>query len=92
MTDPRPHYRVRIEPEGWEFNASADQPLMLSALDAGIELPSSCRNGTCRTCIAWLLEGRVQYRIDWPGLLPEEKGTHVLPCCAYPQSDLTLAL
>lgn len=91
MTDPRPLFRVRMEPEGLEFAAGAEQPLLLSALEAGIEMPSSCRNGTCRACIAWLLEGRVAYRIEWPGLLPEEKTTHVLPCCAYPQSDLTLA-
>jgi ferredoxin len=91
MAEPGSLYRVRIEPDGLEFTATAERPVLLSAQDAGIEMPSSCRNGTCRACIAWLLEGSVTYRIEWPGLLPEEKGTHVLPCCAYPASDLSLA-
>jgi hypothetical protein len=33
----------------------------------------------------------VDYRIAWPGLLPEEKaGGWVLPCVAYPLSDVVL--
>jgi ferredoxin len=82
-------FRARIVPAGTAFDAPAGQPLLLSAAAAGIELPSSCRNGTCRTCICQLLEGSVRYRIDWPGLLPEEKAQgFILPCVAHPQSDV----
>jgi ferredoxin len=66
-------------------------PLLDAALLAGIRLPSSCRNGTCRTCMCRLLDGKVAYRIEWPGLTPEEKAdNHILPCIAYPQSDLVI--
>lgn len=27
-----------------------------------------CRNGTCRTCLCHMSEGRVRYTIEWPGL------------------------
>jgi hypothetical protein len=38
-----------------------------------------------------LVQGRVRYAIEWPGLLPEEKAEGwVLPCAAYPESDLVL--
>lgn len=71
------------------FRASADVPLLQSAAQAGLELKSSCRNGTCRACMRRLRSGHVAYRIDWPGLLAEEKAEGwVLPCVAYPQSDL----
>ena len=84
-------FHARIEPDGVEFDAPAQQPLLWSAAQAGIELPSSCRNGTCRSCICELLQGRVKYRIEWPGLLPEEKAYgFILPCVAYPQSDVVL--
>jgi hypothetical protein len=34
----------------------------------------------------------VTYRIEWPGLSGEEKQDgYMLPCVAYPQSDLVLA-
>ena len=86
-----PTFFARIEPGGVVFDAPAQQPLLRSAADAGIELPSSCRNGTCRSCIGQLLQGRVGYRIEWPGLLPEEKAHgFILPCVAYPQSDVVL--
>ena len=82
---------ARIEPSGWTFAAPADQPLLLAAQAAGLSLPSSCRNGTCRSCMCLARDGRVGYRIDWPGLSAEEKAEGwVLPCVAHPLSDVTL--
>ena len=88
---PAARFEAMLQPSGRTFTARADQPLLLSAHDAGIELASSCRNGTCRTCLRPLHAGRVTYRIPWPGLLPEERdGRWVLPCVAYPASDVVL--
>lgn len=82
---------MRLEPQGAIFDCAADQPLLLAGLAAGIDLPWSCRNGTCRTCIARLVEGRIEHRISWPGLSAEEKAEGwILPCVAEPRSDLTL--
>lgn len=75
------------------FGASTDQPVLLSAADAGHVLPSSCRNGSCRACISQLHSGQIAYRIDWPGLLAEEKAAGLfLPCAAYPLTDLVLTV
>jgi len=86
-----PH-QARLQPSGRAFAAPADRTLLAAAAAAGIELPSSCRNGTCRTCLRPLHAGTVRYAIPWPGLLPEEKasGHWVLPCVAYPLSDVVL--
>lgn len=84
-------WSVRLEPSGLVFDAPADAPIWRSARAAGIRLPSSCRNGTCRRCIGRLREGAVVYRIAWPGLSREEKADgFVLPCVAHPVSDLVL--
>ena len=94
MTDPGATTTVHqavLEASGRRFAAPSDQPLLVSAERAGIALASSCRNGTCRTCLRPLRAGEVGYRIPWPGLLPEEKaGGWVLPCVAYPASDVVL--
>ena len=83
---------IRIEPSGASFEAPVDQTLLASALAAGVALPSSCRNGTCRTCMTRMLQGRVSYRIEWPGLLAQEKADGwILPCVAHPDTDLVLA-
>jgi ferredoxin len=67
------------------------QTLLQAAEAAGVELPSSCRNGTCRACLAQLLEGRVRHCVAWPGLSAEEKAQGwVLPCVAVPEGDVVL--
>lgn len=84
-------FQARMEPAGLRFAAPASLPLLQSALQAGIELVSSCRNGTCRSCICRLGSGRVVYRIAWPGLSAEEKiEGFILPCVAYPASDVVI--
>ena len=81
----------QTEPEGHQFDAFSNQPVLLSLEQAGIDWPSSCRNGTCRTCISQLMQGRVRYEIEWPGLSAEEKVEgYALPCVAFPCSDLVL--
>lgn len=89
LTDP--HFRVEISSTSQSFNAPASVPLLQSALAAGVWLESSCRNGTCRSCICRLASGQVIYRIEWPGLSAEEKAEgYILPCVAYPASDLVI--
>jgi ferredoxin len=85
-----PFFTALIEPEG-QVDAWTNQPLLLSLEQGGIDWPSSCRNGTCRTCIGQLSSGEVRYEIEWPGLSAEEKAEGcILPCVAFPCSDLTL--
>lgn len=103
MTHPQPQvpaghpsppggFTARFVPDGPAFTVAAGQSLLQAAAQAGVELPSSCRNGTCRTCICRLLTGQVAYLIEWPGLLPEEKVEGwILPCVARPQSDVVLS-
>ena len=88
---PPPFFTATALPEGQPCDAWTEQTLLTSLELGGIDWPSSCRNGTCRTCLGLLLTGTVSYAIEWPGLSAEEKAEGcVLPCVAYPCSDLTL--
>ena len=83
--------RLRIEPQGWAIPVAPGQSLLEAAQAAGIRLPRSCRNGSCRACLCKLIEGSVHYRVDWPGLLAEEKAEGwILPCVALPDSDVVI--
>ena len=85
------HHRVRIVPARWEMRADDCVPLVLAAEQVGISLPSSCRNGVCRACMCRLLEGHIDYIMEWPGLSKEEKAEGwILPCVALAGSDLLL--
>lgn len=82
---------LRIEPLGRTVAVEEGATLLEAALAQGIRLRSSCRNGTCRECIAQLTEGRVRYRIEWPGLSPDEKAEgFTLPCVALAETDVVL--
>ena len=82
---------LRIEPLGRTVTVEEGRTLLEAALAQGIKLRSSCRNGTCRECIAQLTEGRVRYRIEWPGLSPDEKAAgFTLPCVALAETDVVL--
>lgn len=86
-------FTASVSPGGQQFDAWANQPLLISAEQGGIGWPSSCRNGTCRTCMGQLKQGKVRYEIEWPGMSAEEKlEGWVLPCVAHPCSDVVLSI
>ncbi|HMZ02017.1 MAG TPA: 2Fe-2S iron-sulfur cluster binding domain-containing protein, partial [Burkholderiaceae bacterium] len=41
-------HRLRIEPAGWDLPAPPGATLLQAARAAGIDLPRSCQNGSCR--------------------------------------------
>ena len=91
MPEPQ-RFTARLKASGQVFAAPSDQPLLLAAQQAGIELPNSCRNGTCRACLCQLISGAVTYNIAWPGVSAEEKRDGlILPCVACAGSDVVLA-
>ena len=84
-------YTGITEAFGEQFDAWTDRPLLQSMESGGVSWPSSCRNGTCRTCVGKLVSGSIRYEMEWPGLLAEEKEEgYVLPCVAFPCSDVVL--
>jgi ferredoxin len=93
MTAPDPFqiFTVKVEPTGLQYDVEGDLTLLEAAEMSRIELPSSCRNGTCRTCLCRLVSGEVAYTVEWPGLSAEEKAEgYVLPCVARPTTDVVL--
>ena len=91
MSTSVPSFTIVIEPAGWTFTAPADVPLVQAARDAGFVLPSSCRNGTCRTCLCPLKSGETAYTIEWPGVSVDEKEEGlILPCVSVARSDLVI--
>lgn len=83
--------KITLAGQGWSFDAEAPDTVLEAAEQAGIRLPSSCRNGTCRTCICLSTSGTVGYKIEWPGLsLDEKREGYILPCVAVATSDLVI--
>jgi CDP-4-dehydro-6-deoxyglucose reductase len=85
-------FEVHITPHGRVVRVKAEQSILDAALDAGLNLPHSCKSGHCSSCRARLLAGHIRYPRGTPlGLTAEEASTgHVLLCQARPLSDLTV--
>ena len=84
-------FSITLQPSGWSFPTDTETTVLHAAEQAGIDLPSSCRNGTCRTCICRLASGSVRYLVEWPGLSFDEKREgYILPCVAVAQEDLVV--
>lgn len=83
------NFHIVIQPAGLQLDAVEGISILEAAILHDVRMPSSCRNGTCRTCMCRLDSGKVGYRIEWPGLSADEKKEgYILPCVAYPESDL----
>jgi ferredoxin len=90
MTTDADTFSITLLPLGASVPA-AGTTVLQACEAAGIDLPNSCRNGTCRTCLCRLQAGSVRYLVEWPGLSIEEKrDNYLLPCVAVPSSDLVV--
>ena len=88
---PTAECEVRIEPQGWVFHTDGQLSLLKAAQAAGVWLPRSCQNGTCRTCLCVKVSGQVRHTIEWPSLSPDEKAEGcILPCVAVAEGHVVL--
>src|ERR671936_2541252 len=85
-------HRVTLKPSGHSYEVLDGKTVLQAGLDAGYELPYSCREGVCRTCRGTIREGSVDYGHVSPRYLPEDdkaKG-YALLCQAKPLADLVV--
>jgi ferredoxin len=88
------NYKVRLLNKAQNIDVTIDCPedkfILEAAEDNNIELPYSCRAGSCSTCLGKVTEGSV----DQPDqtFLDEDQiaSGFVLTCVAYPTSNCTV--
>ncbi|MFT0532470.1 CDP-6-deoxy-delta-3,4-glucoseen reductase [Castellaniella hirudinis] len=85
-------FKVSVQPAGQAFTVESGQTILDAALDAGIVLPYSCRNGTCSTCRGRIVSGDYE-----AGAAPERildaadrAQGYTLLCQARPRSDVVI--
>lgn len=85
-------FKTTIQPSQHTFPVAEGETILEAALEHGLVLPYSCRNGACGVCKGKVLEGKVDFGDHQSyALTDEEKAAGMaLFCCAKPLSDVVI--
>jgi ferredoxin len=79
-------FEVQLQKSGLTLQVSKDQSILKVLQDAGHEVPFSCSEGICGTCLTKVVAGTPDH---WDMYLtPEEqaKGDAIMVCCSRSQT------
>lgn len=81
-------FSVKLASSGRTIKIAADKSVVEALAEAGVEIPTSCEQGICGTCLTGVLGGEPDHRDVF--LTPEERALNdkFLPCCSRSKSSL----
>ncbi|HEX5393275.1 MAG TPA: PDR/VanB family oxidoreductase [Rhodocyclaceae bacterium] len=79
-------FEVKLASSGRVVTVPKDKTVIAALAEAGIDVPVSCEQGVCGTCLTRVIEGVPDHRDAY--LTPEEKAANdqFLPCCSRAKS------
>ena len=81
-------FEVKLASSGRVIKVEKDKTIITALAAAGVEIPFSCEQGVCGTCLTRVLEGVPDHKDNY--LTPEEQAANdqLLPCCSRAKSPM----
>lgn len=81
-------FEVKLASTGKTITVPKDKTVVQALAAAGVEIPTSCEQGVCGTCLTRVLEGEPDHKDAY--LTPEEQAANdqFTPCCSRALSPL----
>lgn len=83
-------FDVRIASTGQVFHIPADRSITSVLLEGGIDIYTSCEEGTCGTCVTRILDGEPDHRDVFLTDDEHASGQQFTPCCSRAKSPLVV--
>ncbi|NWL77736.1 oxidoreductase [Pseudomonas taiwanensis] len=79
-------FEVQLASDGRCFQVPADRSVADVLQEAGIDLPLSCEQGICGTCLTRVLEGEPEHRDMFLTVEEQGRNDQFTPCCSRSRS------
>lgn len=76
----REAFEVKLALTGGTYKVPADKTIVNALAEYGIEIPTSCEQGVCGTCLCGVLEGTPDHRDAFLTEAERKAGDKMLPC------------
>ena len=81
-------FDVKINSTGTVYRIPADLSITAALAREGVEIPVSCEQGVCGTCITRIITGTPDHRDCYFTLEEQQQGDQFTPCCSRALSDV----
>ena len=81
-------FQVKLSSTGRVIDVAPDMTVVAALAQAGVDVPTSCEQGVCGTCLTRVLSGEPDHRDVY--LMDDEKAANdrFLPCCSRSKSPM----
>ncbi|SEQ23206.1 vanillate O-demethylase ferredoxin subunit [Amphritea atlantica] len=80
-------FQIRIASSGQLIDIGADQTVLEALEEQGFEIPCSCEQGVCGTCLLPVIEGTPDHRDMYLSDAEKQLNNQFTPCCSRALSD-----
>lgn len=79
-------FDVKIASTGKVFHIPVGKTIVAALAEGGVQIPTSCEQGVCGTCITRLIDGEPEHRDSFLTKQERAKNDQLTPCCSRAKS------